>query len=547
MGDRRGIANDTRQAAGPASAETQSDDARTLGGQTLIVFAGNLIVLVLGVPFQIYVARALGADTFGLYGLAEAVVATLTGIGALGVAATAVRFVAEHVARGEARLVRALMALSTLILAAVGGVMAAVLAGATRPLAEWWGLKPQAASILEILALLAPVSLLSFLYQQILRGFQSIVVIVLAGSLLSLCLKAVLTITLLRAGWGVEGYAWATVVSGWLVLAVLAGAAWRLALRMPVGATPSPLPVRRWARFAAISHAGALLDATTIHMDRFLVGSLLGAESVAVLIIAKQIAQFPTVLYNGFLMVLAPMFAAASGTGDHGRRQSLFHLTTDWIVRLAMPLILFLAVFAGPILELYGPQFRSHGVWLLEVGLVAAAVNAAIGPTGILLRMSGEETAMLRVSAASTLVLLASYVVWVPAAGLTGAGLAQLSAVVLLKGVSLRVAAGRLGIAWWSDRYRLWIWPAVTAIAFLALMALAASHKPSLPLQTAGLALLVALAGTYLAALGGIMLGGASKDDTDLMRSIAARLGFGRSGLRGAAPSQPLPHHEAVE
>src|SRR4029079_3934402 len=169
----------------------------------------------------------------------------------------------------------------------------------------------------------------------------------------------------------------------------------------------------------------------------------LGPASVAVLMIVKQLQQLPTFFHQAFLLVVAPMFAAATSTEEVARRQALFHMTTDWVTRLALPLLLFLAVFAGPMLGLYGAEFRDVGVWPLLVGLATTAVNFGCGPTGNLLMMSGKEAALLRYSILSTVLTMLGYLAFIPIIGLVGAGLAQFAATLFLNVVALAVARRR--------------------------------------------------------------------------------------------------------
>jgi len=514
--------------------QSAAADAARLGGQTLIVFGGNLFTLVAGLPFQIYLARTLGAEQLGSYGLAEAAVTTLGGLSALGVAPTVVRFIPQHLIRGEHAHVHALMLWSTLLLLGVGGALALLIRAFVEPFLAWREINPGVAPLVSVLALTAPIGILTFLYQQILRGFQEILVMILATSVFSLALKIALTLLLLNAEWGVQGYALAVVVSGAATLGILAIAAWRLALRLPREDMAESPPFRRWTRFGLLMYTNVLVGSVVQYLDRFIVGTLLGPASVAVLMVTKQLVQLPMVLNQGFLTVVSPMFAAATAVGDVGRRQTQYHLMNDWVVRLALPLVLFIVVFSGPMLDLYGREFQQNGVPLLLLGLLATTANFGCGPLGNLLTMSGEELALLRFSVLSTILMIAGYFALIPAFGLVGVALSQLAVALFLNGITLRLANRRLGFRWWNPRYRKWIAPNCLALATYLTFRVAMGSDAGRLLETA-LALSLALAAGYgLAVLAAIGLG-LSPDDRAVVEAVISRVSLLHRSLTARA------------
>lgn len=517
------------------SSPEPNKDAGQLGGQTLIVFGGNLFTLLLGFPFQIYLARTLGAEQLGHYGLVEAAIVTISGLLTLGIAPTAVRFIPEHLARGEYGDVRRLMLGATLILMTVGAAVALLIRALAEPFIQWWEIAPSVAPLVSLMALTAPIGMLTFLYQQILRGFHEILVLILTTSVLALTLKIAVTVWLLGEGWGVEGYAVAVVASGCATLSLLALAAWRLALHLPRSDRHSPAPTHRWIRYAAVMYASALFGGVTQHFDRFLVGALLGPASVAILMIVKQLQQLPTLFHQAFLLVVAPMFAAATAAHDIARHQVLFHMTTDWVMRLALPMLLFLAVFAGPMLGLYGEEFRDAGVWLLLVGLAASVISFGSGPTGNLLLMSGEEAVLLRYSVLSTAINLSGYFALIPIFGLIGVGFAQLAATLFLNGVALVIVRRRLGVVWASRRYRAWIAPGLLALSLLLAIRTVADPTAGDETSTA-VTLGVALLGAYAISFVAGLVSGLHDDDRAVLAAITGRIGLApRRGMLGAS------------
>ena len=102
---------------------------RRLGGQATVIFLGNLFTLAVGLPLQVYVARVLGAEGLGTFSLLEAGVATLSGLLALGIAPTLVKYIPEHLEKREYGCIRKLLRGGALILAAAGSLHSVIGSG----------------------------------------------------------------------------------------------------------------------------------------------------------------------------------------------------------------------------------------------------------------------------------------------------------------------------------------------------------------------------------------------------------------------------------
>ena len=75
--------------------------AKKVASQSGWFLVGNLYTLFVGFTFQIYLARQIGAEGLGLFGLLQAGVGALSGLLGLGIAHVMVRFIPEHVRKQE--------------------------------------------------------------------------------------------------------------------------------------------------------------------------------------------------------------------------------------------------------------------------------------------------------------------------------------------------------------------------------------------------------------------------------------------------------------
>src|SRR6516162_4826370 len=143
------------------------------------------------------------------------------------------------------------------------------------------------------------------------------------------------------------------------ILALLSCVIWLLyrlvnQIRAIPFAKPTISVLPKWRRFALTSYSGSLLDTATSGLDRFLLGAFIGNSAVGILVVVRQLQMLPERFNQMLLVTTAPLFSAAHGANDKRERQYAYHLTTDWAVRSSLPLMLFLWLFGGDVLALFG-------------------------------------------------------------------------------------------------------------------------------------------------------------------------------------------------
>jgi O-antigen/teichoic acid export membrane protein len=495
----------------------RSGIAGRLGGQALYVLIGNLFTLAVGLPLQIFVSRKLGASGLGTYSLLEGAAATTAGLLGFGLAPTAVRFIPQYLDDGAFDALRQLVRQSFVLLLASGlvgyGIFLLAMSLGERSLSIH-----SAWPVVLLMGTIIPLSLLTFYSQQALRGFQEIRYLIMGSSFVQLTVKALAAIVLLSLGAGLVGYATATVI------ATLAALAWQSVGLLRQVHRLADKPVRSqergpWRRFALISFSSSLVLLPVAYLDRFVLAFFSGAGPVGVLAVAKQLQQMPGVLYQMLLSVSAPMFASAHARNARVEQEHLYALTTDWAVKVALPLIVFLLLFAHPVLLLYGKAFADAGTLPVQILMAAQLFNLATGPCGNIAMMSGLEREAFWIDTTTTIATLLLLVVLVPFFGLAGAALSTLAGSIANNSLALLLVHARLKIRWWDRRYLRWVLPAVLTIAgaVLALRVL---------IPSSAFALAAILLAMY-AIFGGVTLAqGLHDDDRELIALARRNLGL---------------------
>lgn len=487
-----------------------------IAGQSAFFLAGNLFTLVAGFTLQIYLARKLGAGGLGTFGLLDAGVGVISALLGFGIAQTALRHIPAHLKRKEHALVHALVHKGFIALL-LSGTVGFVLVVAAMPIIT--AQRPELATYrveIIVMALIIPVGMLLFFCSQVLRGFHDVRHIVIGSSFLQLTVKAALAILLIWLGLGVLGYVWA------VVLATLAALAWMLfgIRRHMAHITPGEVGrqalLPEWKAYARVMYGNAMLSFWSRPLDRFLLGFFAGTAAVGVLMIVKTLYALPGVFLQMFLSIVAPMMASAHAVDDHEEVQRIYHLCTDWLVRVSLPLVIFLMMFASPVLSQFGERFATEGTPLLQLLLVAQLVSLLCGPVGNVLNMCGLEREMFRISIISiiggALMLVGSVYLW----GITGAGAGVLFTTVYSNFAALHIARRRLAIRWWDRRYAKWILP----IFLSTLTALLLQDLATLPIELICVLLLL-----YAMFLGTQwLIHGIGQEDREVLHAIHRRL-----------------------
>ena len=136
------------------------------------------------------------------------------------------------------------------------------------------------------------------------------------------------------------------------------------------------------------------------------------------------------------LPIVSPLFSQFSATRDKELTKALFTTVTKWLCYSALIIFACIAIFRVELLHLFGKSFTAGAPALLILA-VGHLVNAATGPTGILLTMTGKQ----KWEVANTISMVAFNfllnLVFIPTMGLIGAAIATAVSIATINGLKL--------------------------------------------------------------------------------------------------------------
>jgi O-antigen/teichoic acid export membrane protein len=451
--------------------ESKPGIASRLASQSGLVMLGNIFTLLVGFPFQIYLARKLGVNQLGALGLLEVVAQTLGAIFSFGLGFSLVRFIPQYAGQGQNRHVTSLLVM-VFTVTVCAGIAAATLVMIGYPTLLHW--MPELYPYAELLPLTAFMTLLGMLIaisQQALRAFFDIRHMILMSSFVQLVIKVVMAIFLLWLGWELMGYMIAVVVSS---VVALTGMLWWIYINMKrldrTAEVIAPESRKLWVSYSRVMYGTYMLGVIGPFAERLLLVGLIDLASVGVLLVIRQLyilLQVPlTIITTG----VAPMFASAKANGDMEEVKHIYHIATDWGCRLGFPLVIFLLFFGGEVLAIYGDTFSTAGQLPLMLLVMGQTLNLLAGPAGTMLDMVGYEKKVFRFNVISNAIGFGFMLLLVPYFGLVGMAIGTIFSMLCFNMAVLLTMKMQIAISWWTVRYARMVTPVAVLVLFLALV-----------------------------------------------------------------------------
>lgn len=350
--------------------------------------AGRLWEALVTLVLTRYIVDAVGVPAFGVWAL----VSVFTGYVALadfGVGSAYVKYIAEHAARDETDEISAIVSTGTLFYLVLGLLLLAAgwpcVSGLVWLFERFGMLRDQAPGDLRFLLrgglLLFAATNLCAAFTSIQGGLQRMgltTVLSFAASLI----KIAATVAFLETGHGVRGLLYANAISFAVFAASSVYFAFRLVPGLHVGAKAVTMSaLRRLVHFGIRAQVAKLSNLVLFETDLVVAGLVRGAFNYTGLYqigvaLANKMRQFPVML----LSALVPAASDLNAREDHERLQMLYLVSSKYVAALAIPLALYTAGCAGPLIRAWMGDKPGLEVSVLVLRIIAAGYIANIIP-----------------------------------------------------------------------------------------------------------------------------------------------------------------------
>ena len=421
---------------GPSHLMTHPDDdrekrqdvahaARSGGMQVLTVAAQALISVT-----HVLLARFFGRAVFGSYQACLAILDLVTRGGTGGAGGGMLRYVAGPRARGQHDEVRSAIGTGLRLCLLMSGGAALLLVAGAGPLARLMR-EPGLAAALRIMAPAAVVTgCVGVLVQASLaakttranfyvRGLGEPASLLVAGLTAALVARSLPTLAVAHV----------VAATATLLLAIFA-----------VGRVFGPGELRRslasprlpgFVTFSLPLAAGDLLNGVLQRADIILLITFVGNDAAGVYAAAEFVTRVIASARSVFDSVAAPVFSEAIHLGQRERLKQNLIMMNRWVVSIATPIALTVAVMRRDLLALYGPGFQ-EGATALCILAASNLVNVSFGLSGWVLVGGGKSRTLMHNNFVVAVVNVVLGLVLIPRYGILGTAFAALGGVVLL-------------------------------------------------------------------------------------------------------------------
>jgi len=193
---------------------------------------------------------------------------------------------------------------------------------------------------------------------------------------------------------------------------------------------------RAYWRFTAPRALGSVAQMVVQRADIVLVGVFLGVGQAGVYAAATRFLALGQLIGGALSTAVQHHLVGHLSRGERAAAGELYQVATGWLVLIAWPVYLLFVLFAGPVLELFGPAYvagRAVTV-LLSVTMLLAT---GCGMVDTVLNMAGRTAWTFTIAVSAMVVNLAANVLLIPRWGIIGAALAWMLAIVISNVVPL--------------------------------------------------------------------------------------------------------------
>jgi O-antigen/teichoic acid export membrane protein len=405
---------------------------------------GTVFNMVFMFASSIVITRTIGAEVFGKYALANSIFQVLGVFAVFGLNTGVVRLVSKYRARNEPQAVKGSLVSSmivslwlsiTIMLLVIG--FAPLIAHRGFPNIERFGL------ILRVYIIALPFNALMLVLDGYTQGLKTLKYSVIVESVSRPVIRLVAVVGLFLLGLRLFGVIFGTVAS-FVAAAAMAFYFARKMSPFDFKRTATRLVTRELFFYSLPLVFARFMNVLIIRSNTILVGFFTNATDTGLFGAAITLSPLISLGLLSFSKIFAPVISELWEKGDRAELEASFKSVTKWVFSIGFPIFLIFMLFSPTLLKVFGKDFgrAATALRLLSAGQI---VDAAVGPVGFILSMTGRQNLNLVNSVVLAVVNVGLNVIFIPRYGIAGAGLAtaiSLAALNVVRVVEVKILYG---------------------------------------------------------------------------------------------------------
>ena len=477
----------------PSSAEISG-----AAGNAAIVGVGNIAGYFFKYANNLVIQRTLGVELFGLYSVSLSLVTLISSIFDLGLDNAMIRYIAIY--RGRKQQTNSIRSLVIFCTSLVGitGLLGALVVMVFAPFLAKLVHKPDTAPVLQILAPLIPLLCMQTVWTGGLQGLKEFKRRVFVQRFFVPLLLLLLMVVALIFFRNVVGVAVLALLSAMISTIINLYFLFRAVSRVS-GRGDEKYEVRTWLSFALPNFLTTIVNTMLDSIDTLLLAFFVSNVQIGQYSAAIKISLFISLPLTSLNVVFTPTIAELYAKKEYQKLLAMFQVVTKWTITLTLPIFAISTLFSVPLLELSGKGFT--GAWPLVIALAAGNLaNAATGPVGYILLMTGHQKFSLFNSAGTIVLNIILGIILTPRYGAMGTAISTgiaISVINVIRLIEVYVLLKMFPYRW--DTLKPFIAGFISALLTGILIYLLNLTNFSLPLFHAHLSIQLALVPVFLA------------------------------------------------
>ena len=449
------------------------NDITTLAAGSSVALAGRVTGRMLYAVMQVILARLLGAETFGIYGIGWTVLLIIGTIAPMGLPNGVIRFGSRYWKKNNAALKNMFVQSLGLTLSS-SLLIGSVLFLCAPWLAQQVFQKPDLTAVLRWFALAVPLVAGLRVAAAVTRISQRMKFSVYAEDLSQPAANLILVLFFYLLGWRLLGAVAAAVFSFGISLCLALHYIRNLFPEVFVKREKIYASARELFTFSLPTAFIGLFAVLMIRVDRLCIGVFSPAREVGIYHAASQLAVLFFIVLAALSGIFSPMIADLYHKGEMKRLEELFRVSTKWGIYLTMPVFLMICFAPHEMMTVIFGHEYVNGAWPLFILAIGMLINVGAGAVSPLLIMTGHQKRWLVIYSLMLTVNIILNWLLIPRLGMIGAALATAASMSGLSLSGLFQVKRTVGLWPYDYRYLKVLLANAAAIAVLFLYRLTA-------------------------------------------------------------------------
>lgn len=396
---------------------------------SILLLVGGIAAKFFGFLRQFLIIRMLSPNDYGLFALSLTIVTVLAAIGSLGLYHGAQRFIAHNVEIDDFPKVKGTIRSSIWITTATSLLFMILLMAFASTLAGFFA-KPGLKSLLLIMSPMVPFQVLASLMMTFFLGLHrpapSVVIHDIGFGFIGVT-AIFISLLIVRSV-----YAPAIAISSSVFLCFLVSI-YFFKLRFPLDLSAvRAFPMTKTLLYFSLPlFLFSILYAIMGNTDTVVIGHFMSASHVGFYNAAYLLMTAIPIFYMAVGVIYLPVATSLKASGSHAESLKLYQSSTRWPFIFTLPLFLTFFLFPAQTLSLlFGVRYTqaATALWVLSIG---AFIGTFLGQNATALIAYGDTRQVLYASIAAAAIDIILCVSLVPRIGISGAAIANASALAI--------------------------------------------------------------------------------------------------------------------